>query len=318
MAETSSVTAAPAAASPTPASTPATAKTSEVKPAAGAAPAVKERVFTINGKEWAESQLAQRLQKAEGLEKRVQDADRYEKAFANLDAKMSDPEQFVALLDSPEFKYDEDKQTALVKTMLGSKKPKLVAAVKQWLYENEVEPGLMTEEQRAAREDRIARQQAESKLKKIDDEQKTAAQQAEQQRIWNDYRVKIGTGIKAEGLPETEAMVVRIARKAMLMRRANQPADISAAVKSVKTELQAEYLQNMDKASEEELLNLLPESILKKINSAFVNKMKKASSVSEPEKPSASEHPFKRQTKQEKTSKENKDFWKNVGRGQYA
>ena len=58
----------------------------------GAKPEVKGQIFKINGKDWSEADLAQRLQKAEGLEKRVQDADRYEKAFANLTAKMDDPE----------------------------------------------------------------------------------------------------------------------------------------------------------------------------------------------------------------------------------
>lgn len=279
--------------------------------------APKEKTYIINGKEWPESQLAQRIQKAEGLEKRVADADRYEKAFANLDAKMNDPEQFVALLDSPEFKYDEDKQASLVRTMLTSKKPKLIAAVKQWLYENEVEPATMTEEQRKAREDRIARAEAEGKLKKIDDENKTAVQRAEQQRIWNDYRIKIGSGIKTEGLPETEGMVVRVARKAMLMRRAGQPADIPNAVKAVKQELQAEYLLNMDKASDDEILNLLPENVLKKINAAYIKKLKAANP--EPAKPELKEQsPFKRATKEEASSKENKEFWKKVGRGVYA
>lgn len=97
------------------------------KPAESAVPAIPAgQVFKINGKEWKEADLAQRIQKAEGLEKRVADADRYEKAFNNFAAKVEDPAQFLQLLDSKEFKYDEDKQAALLKSMLETKKPKLV------------------------------------------------------------------------------------------------------------------------------------------------------------------------------------------------
>lgn len=285
--------------------------------ASSSTPAVKERVFTINGKEWPESQLAQRIQKAEGLEKRVADADKYEKAFNNFAANVDDPAKFLALLDSKEFKYDEDKQTALLKTMLDSKKPKLVQAVKQWLYENEVEPSTLTDEQRKLRELERENTKFKTEAQKLADRQKADELDAKSREIWNDYRVKIGAGIKAEGLPETEAMVVRIARKAMLMRRAGQPADISGATKAVKTELNAEYLLNLDKATAEEIVNLLPESVLKKVNTAYVNKLKKGQSpVEEKKEPSGT--PFKRGTKAEKSNKENKDFWKNAGRGVFA
>lgn len=307
----------PATVAPAAPAIPASPAAAPAKPSEGAKPEVKGQIFKINGKDWSESDLAARIQKAEGLEKRVQDADRYEKAFANLDAKMGDPEQFVELLNSPEFKYDEDKQAALVKTMLGSKKPKLVAAVKQWLFENEVEPSSLTEEQRRLRQLEQENNKFKTDAQKVEERKKSEAMKAESQKIWSDYRIKIGAGIKTEGLPETEGMVVRIARVAMLQRRAGHPADIPTAVKTVKAQLQSEYLANMDKASEAEILSLLPESVLKKINAAYVNKLKAANPV--PEKPTVSEQrPFKRTTKQEKTSKENKDFWKNVGRGQFA
>lgn len=282
------------------------------------APKPAGQMFKINGKDWSESDLAQRIQKAEGLEKRVADADRYERAFTNLTSKMEDPEQFVALLDLPEFKYDEDKQAALVQKMLGSKKPKLVAAVKQWLWENEVEPGTLTEEQRKLRDLEKENNRFKTEAQKAEDIRKAEELRVESEKIWNDYRVKIGAGIKAEKLPETEGMVARIARKASLYRRSGQPADIPAAIQMVKAELQAEYLQNMGTATDEEILNLLPEEVLKKINSAYVNKLKAATKGTDPEKIETGDHPFKRQTKQEKSSKDNKEFWKNVGRGMFA
>jgi hypothetical protein len=303
--------AAPVTPAQAPAKTDAPAKAQE-----GAKPT--GQIFKINGKDWSEGDLAQRIQKAEGLEKRVADADKYEKAFNNFAAKVDDPQQFVELLNSPQFKYDEDKQAALMKSMLESRKPKLVHAVKQWLYENEVEPATLTEEQRRLRELERENNRFKTDAQKAADRQKADELAAESRKIWNDYRVKIGAGIKAEGLPETEMMVARIARKAMMMRKAGQPADIAAATKSVRTELQAEYMSNLDKATAEELLNLLPESVLKKINTAWVNKLKKANPEPKDKVDVGEQRPFKRGTKMEKTTKENKDFWKNVGRGMFA
>lgn len=304
MAETALATSAPAAAPETPAAEGAPAVDTAVKPA------VKERVFLIDGKEWPESKLAQRIQKAEGLEKRVADADKYEKAFNSFVERTQDPNKFIELLNTPDFQYDEEKQASLVRAMLGSKKPKLIAAVKEWLYENEVEPASMTAEQRRLRELENENKQFKTRAQQQEDEQKTLAQQAEQTRIWNDYRVKIGAGIKTEGLPETEGMVVRIARKAMLQRRANQPADIATATKMVKAELQAEYLQNMESASDEQILSLLPESLLKKINTAFLKRIKKVEQ--EPIEDVAGRPVKKVKAGDEK---KNKDFWRNIGRG---
>lgn len=300
MAETAPV--APAAAPETPA-----AVEEGSKPAVAAS---KERVFLIDGKEWPESKLAQRIQKAEGLEKRVADADKYEKAFNSFVERTQNPETFIALLDSPDFKYDEEKQAGLVKAMLSSKKPRLITAIKEWLYENEVEPASMTPEQRKMRELENENKQFKTQRQKQEDEQKTATQQAETQRIWNDYRVKIGEGIKTEGLPQTEAMVARVARVAMLQRRAGQPADILSATKMVKQQLQAEYLQNLESATDDQVLSLLPESVLKKINAAFLKRVKKQEQ--EPIEDMAG-----RPVKKVKAGddKKNKDFWKNIGRG---
>lgn len=276
--------------------------------------APKERIFKINGKDWPESQLAQRIQKAEGLEKRVADADKYEKAFNSFVQQAQDPVKLLELLNNPKaLQYDDNKQEALVNAMLESKNPRIVQTVKNWLYKNEVEPASLTPEQRQAREDKMARETAEAKLRAFEEQQTKAAQEAETQRIWSDYRVKIGQGIKEAGLPETEMMVVRIARKAQMMRRAGQPANIQQAVASVKADLQSEYMTNLDKATDDELLNLLPESVLKKINAAFVKRLKKE----EPAK-IESNPPLKRGKKAEKVTKDGKDFWRDVGRGLFA
>lgn len=276
--------------------------------------AQKERVFTINGKEWPESQLAQRIQKAEGLEGRVKQADQYEKAFNSFAERTQDPQKFLEMLSSPEFKYDEEKQEGLLKAMLGSKKPRLVQAVKQWLYENEIEPSTLTPEQRRLRELESENKQFKTKAEQEESDRKASQLAVESQKIWEDYRTKIGTGIKEEGLPETEMMVARIARKAMLMRRAGQPADIKAAILSVKSDLQTEYIANIDKASEDEILKLLPESSLRKINAAFVKSLKKPEAIEEEKVP----YGTSRKPRKDVVSKENKDFWKNVGRGMFA
>lgn len=298
----------PGVPSGTPAATP-EAPAAKAPDAGAGKPATKERVFLINGKEWPESQLAQRIQKSEGLEKRVEDAGKLERAFSSFVERTQNPETFLELLNSADFKYDEEKQAGLVKAMLGSKKPRLISAVKEWLYENEVEPSTLTPEQRRLRELENENKQFKTRAEKEAEAQKTAAQQAETQRIWNDYRVKIGAGIKAENMPQTEAMVARIARKAMLQRRAGQPADIVSATKAVKAELQAEYLQNLDLASDDQILSLLPENVLKKINSAFLKRIKKqeAETIEDDE-------PRRRKVKPTDSAK-NKDFWKNIGRG---
>lgn len=307
------VSAAPAAAVPA-------GKAAE--PAKGAAPAAsapKGQIFKINGKDWSEADLAQRLQKAEGLEKRVADADRYEKAFTNLTARLDDPEQFVSLLNSPEFKYDEDKQAALAQAMLASKKPKVVQAIKQWLYENEVEPSTLTEDQRRLRE-----------LERENNKFKTEAQKAEEQRkaqelavqakaIYQDYVKKISEGLKANNLPMHE-FVVKMALNYAKVQRINnkQPFDIAGAMKYTKDFLTG-LNADVEKWDDATILNAFPEGALKKINAAYISRLKKASEGSEPKKAEAGEpHPFKRKTKQEATSKENKDFWKNVGRGIFA
>jgi hypothetical protein len=53
-------------------------------------------------------------------------------------------------------------------------------------------------------------------------------------KAWDNYRVKIGDGLKAEGLPPTEATVARVARYALLQSRAKKPVDVADCVKRVK------------------------------------------------------------------------------------
>ena len=317
MADTA-VVSAPAPAAPAPGAAPETGKPAEpVKATEGAKLAgTKERVFLINGKEWPESQLAQRIQKAEGLEKRVQDADRYEKAFQNFAAKVDDPQQFIELLGSKEFKYDEDKQSAMLTAMLNTKKPKLVAAVKQWLFENEIEPSSLTEEQRRLRELEKENQKFKTEAQKKEEAEKSAKLAAESKAIYQEYIKKISEGLKANNLPLHEFVVKMALNYAKVQRvNANQPFDISGAMKYTKDFLNS-INADVEKWDDATILNAYSENALKKINQAYINRLKKSAKLTEePAKPGAEQHPFKRKTKQEATSKENKDFWKNAGRG---
>lgn len=316
MAETS-VAAAPVA-SVAPAATEAP-KAEAGKPVEGAAPAPKGQIFKINGKDWSESDLAQRIQKAEGLEKRVADAARYEKAFETFTSKVDDPNQFLELLASKEFKYDEEKQTGLLTAMLNTRKPKLVEAVKKWLYENEVEPSTLTEEQRKLRELERENNKFKSEAQKAEEMRKAQALAAEARTIYQDYIKKIAEGLKANNLPEHEAVVKLALNYAKVQRlKAGQPFDVAGAMKYVK-EFLGGMNSSIDSWDDATILNAFPESALKKINAAYVNRLKKAGAASEPQKSEAKDsHPFKRKTKQEATSKENKDFWKNVSRGVFA
>ena len=295
---------------------PAQATDAQTAPVDPLAPKPGERTFKvkIGGKEeiWSERKVLERAQKSEGAELAMKRAAQMEQAFTNFVAQAQDPTKLLALLSDPKaLQYDESKQEALLTAMLNSKNPRIVQTAKKWLYENEVEPATLTEEQRKLRElekfktDRDAADAARA------EQEKAEQQRAEAEKIWNDYRIKIGTGLKAEGLPENEAIVARVARKAALMRRVNQPADIPLAIKMVKEDWRQEFIKLMTGMNEDQILAMYPEEVLKTINKAFLKRLKGASEETEPPKGEAP----RRKERSAEDSKKNKEFWKNLGRG---
>lgn len=286
MSETATAPATPAAPAPAAGTMP------EGKPAAGATPPVdplapkpgeKTYEVTVNGKKeiWSERKLIERAQKAHGAEAAMKEAATYRQAFGRFVSEAQDPGKLLSLLNEPELKYDEQKQVALIQAMLSSKKPAMVQAVKKWLYDNEVEPATLTPEQRKARE-----LEAENKKFKTEAEERARLEEErkfneDRQKFLNDYRLKIGSEMKKAGLPMTEDTVRLIANGIRHQRRMGRAADIPQAVDWVKQYLHKTTIERWEKASDEELLSVLPPGMAERINKAFLAKLKKGSSGEE-------------------------------------
>lgn len=248
-------------------------------PEASKATVSKERMYTvkIDGKEeqWPESKVIERAQKGTAAEKAMDQAARYEQAFSNFVAQSKDPNKLLDLLSNPKaLGYSEENKVSLMKSMLASKSPVMVQAIKQWIYDNEIEPATLTEEQRKIRELEGYKTDAEKKeadRKRGEDEAKF---EADKERFFNDYRKKIWDGIIAQKLPQTELMVARITRKVQLMRKAGMEADFSQAAQMVRADLIAEYNDYLGKSTESDILNILPDGVAERLNKAYLSKLK--------------------------------------------
>lgn len=262
---------APAAAAPAPEAN---------KPAEGSKPgAPTERMYKVkvNGKEeeWPESKVLERASKAEGAEAAMKKAAELEKAFNNFVSSTQDPEKLLGLLQHPALKYDEAKQEVLVTKLLSSKSPRVVQAVKKWLYDNEIAPAMMDPKERELQElraekERLAKEAEERKSK----EEETAKQVAVAKK-WNEFRIAIGEALKAENLPQAEGVVARVARYALLQRRMNKPVDLAEAAKRVKADLSKEYDDRFKGLNEDNILDHIPAGVAELINKAFLKRAKK-------------------------------------------
>lgn len=250
------------------------------KPAV-AAPVGKpgERLYTvkINGKEeqWPESKVIERAQKAEGAEKAMERASEMERAFTRFVQQAQDPKELLKLLDSPGIKYDEDKQEALVNAMLATKNPRILTAVKRWIYENEIEPSTLDPKDRKIRELEAFKKQQDSEKaereKGVKDEENRKAVEAS----WTRYRTEIGKELAAVGLPLKEATVARTARYALLQKRQGLPVDMKDCAARVKSDMISEFIDTQKDVSDDSILDIVGEDIAKRINSAFLKRIKK-------------------------------------------
>lgn len=277
----------------------------EIPAKVDAAPVSKERMYTvkIDGKEeqWPESKVIERAQKGTAAEKAMDQAARYEQAFSSFVSQSKDPEKMLALMNNPKaLGYSEENQVSLMRAMLKSKNPVMVQAIKQWLYENEVEPATLTPEQRKLRELEGYKSEAE----KREAEYKRSAEEAkfrqETERHLQEYKLKIWEGIQAHKLPQTELMVARVARKVQLMRKAGMAADFGKACGFVKADLINEYNDHLGKSTDQDILNLLPDGVAERINKAYLAKLR---GVEQP-KIEGTPNPQKK-NKRPKESKEN-------------
>lgn len=278
------------------------------EPAKAASPAPsavsKERMYTvkIDGKEeqWPESKVIERAQKGTAAEKMMDQASRYEQAFTSFVTQSKDPNKLLDLLSNPKaLGYSDENKVSLMRAMLSSKNPAIVQAMKQWLYENEVEPATLTEEQRKIRELEGYKNQSEkerSEQKKFQDDEKF--RQETEEHLKN-YKLKIWEGIQAHKLPQTELMVSRVARKVQLMRKAGMAADFDKACGFVRADLINEYNDHLGKSTDQDILNLLPDGVAERINKAYLAKLRGV------EQPKIEGTPPPKKNKREKGSKEN-------------
>lgn len=265
----------------TPAAPAAPAAAPVAPPAEGSktgAPAEKMYTVKIDGKEeqWPESKLIERAQKAQGAEAAMKSAAEMDKAFKNFVTSAQDPEKLLTLLQHPSLKYDEEKQEILVQKIMASKSPRVINAVKKWIYENEIAPSLLDPKERELNEKnaRLAKYEKEEK-ERADKEQSTAKQIAVSKKF-DEHRLAIGVAIKAEGLPEAEGIVARVARYALLQSRAGKPVDIKDAAARVKADLAKETESRFGGLTEDNVLDHIPAGVAELINKAFLKRLKGA------------------------------------------
>lgn len=271
MPEPTAAPAAPAA----PAAAPVTPPAEGIK---AGAPAAAERMYTvkIGGKEeqWPESKVIERAQKAEGAEAAMKNAAEYEKSFNNFVANAQDPEKLLALLQHPSLKYDDEKQEILVQKIMSSKSPRVINAVKKWIYDNEIAPSLMDPKEREISELKAFKAQQEKESADRKSKEDLTAKQIAVQKKFNEHRLAIGTAIKAEGLPEAEAIVARVARYALLQSRAGKPVDIKEAAARVKADLSKETESRFGSLTEDNILDHIPAGVAELINKAYLKRLK--------------------------------------------
>lgn len=247
----------------------------QVAPQAQDAPKVNERQFEIvrpDGQKQTitESQLIERYRKAEGLESRVQQAAKLEQAMNNLVAQIQDPSQLMKLLENPALKYDEEKQEALAKSLMSTKNPKIIGAVKKWIYDNELEDP----EKREVRELREFKEAQEKRNRELEEQERTRREQEQTEQYWAQFRAKVGEELTTQGLPQKEAIVGRVARYAMLYRRAGRDIDFKDCVLRVKNDLINEYKQIHSDSNEDNILDRVPPELAEMINKALIKRLK--------------------------------------------
>lgn len=280
------------------------------------APKQGERVYDIKYPDGrvekrGESWLQERAQKSIGLEKRVAEADKYEKAFNNFVAKAQDPQQLLELLNHPDLKYDEDKQESLIKSMLSSKKPRIIEAVKKWLYENEVKPSLMDPKDREAMEWKQKAEALESDKLKREKELKEAEDTRNITEIKEAYRLKLGEAFTKSGLPVQDFLVKQVMEKARLYVRAGKHPDFDNCCQIVQQDFIQQVKGVLGKATVDNILSLMDGETPQMINKALMKALNKPEEVIQGDK-----QPVKRKGKEkERTPAEKKQWLRNLERG---
>lgn len=266
----------PTAAPVTPAAPAAAPVTPPAEGSKPGAPAEEMYTVKIDGKEeqWTKAKLIERAQKGVVAEAAMKSAAEMDKAFKNFVASAQDPEKLLGLLAHPSLKYDEEKQEVLVTKLLASKSPRIVNAVKKWIYDNEIAPSLMDPKEREIAEAKARLAKYEKDEKDRTEKEQTTAKQIAIAKKFNEHRLAIGAAVKAEGLPEAEAVVARVARYALLQARAGKPVDIKEAAARVKADLAKETESRFGALTEDNILDHIPAGVAELINKAFLKRLK--------------------------------------------
>lgn len=302
-------TAVTAPAAPTPEATPA--------PVDPNAPKAGEKVFEIKYPDGriekrGESWIQERAQKSIGLEKRVSDAAKYEQAFNNFVAKVQNPSQLLELLNHPDLKYDEEKQEALITSMMASKKPRIIEAVKRWIYENEVKPSLMDPKDRELMEWKNKADVLESDKLKREKELREVEEANNVAEIKEAYRVKLGEAFVKSGLPSQDYLVRQVLQKAQLYTKAGKHPDFENCCKLVQAEFIDQVKMVLGSATVDNILGLLDGETPKKINQAL---MKAIDKKDVPPKLDEERSTTPRKREKERTPQEKRKWLKNLERG---
>lgn len=281
------------------------------------APKPGEQVFSVkypdgHEEKWGETRVKERLQKSIGLEKRVEDADRYEKAFTSFVAKVQDPTQLLELLKHPDLKYDEDKQEALVTSMLNSKNPRIVQAVKRWIYDNEILPAQMDPKEREAMEWKQKAEKLESDKLKEEKERKELEEKQNVANIKDAYRKALGESYTKSGLPVDDFLVRQVMEKARLYVRAGKHPDFDNCCKLVQQDFLNQSKAVLGKATVDNILTMLDGETAQTINKALLKALNKKEEL--PTDPNAPRSTKPKKTK-ERTPEERKIWLRNLERG---
>lgn len=287
-----------------------------VAPVNPEAPKPGEKVYEIkypDGRveQRGESWIRDRAQKSIGLEKRVSDASKYESAFNNFVAKVQDPGQLLELLNHPDLKYDDEKQESLVKAMLSSKKPRIIEAVKRWIYDNEVKPSMMDPLERRAMEAEQRAEALESDKLKREKELKEADDIKNVSAIKEAYRQKLGEAIKTTGLPVDDFIVRQVMEKARLYVKAGKHPDFENCCKLVQADFVNQVKAVLGKATVDNILNYLDGETPQTINKALMKALKGKDEVPEVN----GQAPTRKRQEKEKTPAERKKWLRNLERG---
>ncbi len=212
-------------------------------------------------------------------------------------------------------KYDENKQAALIMSMLGSKKPRIIEAAKKWLYDNEVAPEILKQQDPKEFE----RMQWQKKAEMLESEKLTREKALKEQEeagniasIKEAYRVALGKSMVSNGLPLEDPVVRQVMEKARLYIRAGKYPDFDNCCKLVQADFIAQTKSILGKATVDNILNLLDGETAQTINKALLKALDKKDEL--PTDPNAPRSQKPRKQK-EKTPEERKRWLRNIERG---